>query len=59
MEVIDHQRRVGQQLGGADRRGVDRGRVDRDVLDGLAEGRGSLGKPVDHRGAGAALALAQ
>src|SRR4029453_10489715 len=57
MEVVDHDRRVRQQSGGADRRGVDRGWVDGHELDRLPELRGALGEPVDDGGAGGAFAL--
>jgi hypothetical protein len=43
VEVVDHDRRVGQQTRGADRRGVGGRRIDRDVLDALAELRGAFG----------------
>src|ERR1700677_619127 len=57
MEVVDDGRRVGQQARGADRRGIDRGRVDGHELDPGAERVAALREPVDDRGTGAALPL--
>jgi hypothetical protein len=59
MEMIDHDRRVRQQPRRSQRGCIHRGRVDRHILDALAKLGTAFPQPLDHRGAGAALALPQ
>jgi hypothetical protein len=59
VEVVDHERGVGQQPGRADRRSVDRGWVDRDEPDRLAELGAALSQSVDDGRAAAAFPLPQ
>jgi len=57
--VVDHELRIGQQPGRADRRGIGSGGIDGHVLDALPESRCARFEPCHHGGAAAAFMLPQ